>query len=36
MQGKAQRRQIIVLNEVRNGIADPMLVSLKFLEANYS
>lgn len=36
MQGKAQRRQIIMLNEVHDGIADPMLVSLKFLKANYS
>ena len=36
MQGKAQRRQIIMLHEVHEGIADPMFVSLKFLKANYS
>lgn len=37
MAGKAQRRQIIMLHEIRdNGIADPMFVSLNFLKAKYS
>lgn len=36
MQGKAQRRQIVVLNEVEDGVADPMFVSLEFLGRNYS
>ena len=36
MNGTSQRRQIIMLHEVHDGIADPMLVSLKFLKANYA
>ncbi len=36
MTGKAQRRQIVMLHEVRDGIADPMLVSLEFLRRKYS
>ncbi len=36
MTGKAQRRQIVMLHEVRDGIADPMLVSLEFLRRRYS
>jgi hypothetical protein len=36
MVGKAQRRQIVMLHEVRDGIADPMLVSLEFLRRKYS
>jgi hypothetical protein len=35
-QGNNYRRHIVFLHEVANGIADPMLVSLKFLEAHYS
>jgi hypothetical protein len=35
-QGNNTRRQIVVLHEVENGRFDPMLVSLKFLEKNYS
>ncbi len=36
MSGNAQRRQIVMLHEVRNGTADPMFVSLAFLKANYA
>lgn len=35
-QGNTYRRQIVMLHEVRNGIFDPMLVSLDFLKAKYS
>lgn len=35
-QGNTTRRQIVMLHEVRDGIADPMLVSLSFLKAKYS
>ncbi len=35
-QGNTYRRQIVMLHEVRNGIADPMFVSLRFLKARYS
>jgi len=35
-QGNAQRRQIIFKHEVEDGKYDPMFVSLKFLEKNYS
>ena len=35
-QGNNYRRQIVMLHEVANGTADPMLVSLKFLKKNYS
>jgi hypothetical protein len=35
-QGNSTRRQIVFLHEVHNGIADPMLVSLRFLKARYS
>lgn len=35
-QGNSSRRQIIVKHEVENGRYDPMFVSLKFLEKNYS
>ncbi len=34
-QGNNNRRQIVVLNEVQNGTADPMLVSLEFLRRKY-
>ena len=34
-QANNQRRQIVVLNEVRNGTCDPMFVSLRFLLARY-
>lgn len=36
MEGKAQRRQIIMLHEVIDGIFDPMFVSLAFLKSRYS
>lgn len=35
-QGNNYRRQIVFLHEVRDGIADPMLVSLRYLKAHYS
>jgi hypothetical protein len=35
-QGNTTRRQIIVKHEVEDGRYDPMFVSLKFLEKNYS
>ena len=35
-QGNDSRRQIVVKHEVENGRYDPMLVSLRFLEKNYS
>jgi hypothetical protein len=35
-QGNVVRRQIVVLNEVHDGTADPMFVSLRFLKANYA
>jgi hypothetical protein len=35
-QGNFYRRHIVFLHEVRNGICDPMLVSLKFLKARYA
>jgi len=35
-QGNSNRRQIIVKHEVENGRYDPMFVSLRFLEKNYS
>ncbi len=35
-QGNSYRRQIVMLHEVRDGIADPMLVSLGFLKSKYS
>lgn len=35
-QGNVQRRQIIIKNEVEDGIYDPMFVSLRFLEKAYS
>jgi hypothetical protein len=35
-QGNNTRRQIVMLHEVRNGIADPCLVSLEFLKRKYS
>lgn len=35
-QGNTYRRQIVMLHEVRNGIFDPMLVSLNFLKQKYS
>jgi hypothetical protein len=35
-QGNTTRRQIIIKHEVENGQYDPMFVSLKFLEKNYS
>ncbi len=35
-QGNCYRRQIVMLHEVRDGIFDPMLVSLAFLKAKYS
>lgn len=35
-QGNNVRRQIVVMHEVEDGTYDPMLVSLKFLEKNYS
>ncbi len=35
-QGNNDRRQIILLHEVRNGTADPMFVSLNFLKIHYS
>jgi hypothetical protein len=35
-QGNNCRRQIVVMNEVRDGIYDPMLVSLDFLLRKYS
>jgi hypothetical protein len=35
-QGNTQRRGIWVLNEVRNGTADPLFVSLDFLRREYS
>lgn len=34
-QGQNHRRQIVVLNEVNNGRADPMLVSLSYLGRKY-
>lgn len=36
MEGSAQRRQIVFLHEVQNGIADPMFISLEFLRRKYS
>lgn len=33
---EATRRQIVMLNEVRNGTADPMFVSLAFLASRYA
>jgi hypothetical protein len=36
MEGKAQRRQIVMLHEVSEGIADPMFASLDFLRRRYS
>lgn len=35
-QGNSTRRQIVVKHEVEKGRYDPMLVSLRFLEKNYS
>lgn len=35
-QGNTTRRQIVMLHEVRDGIGDPMLVSLAFLKGRYS
>lgn len=35
-QGNTCRRQIVMLHEVHQGIADPMLVSLEFLKRKYS
>lgn len=35
-QGNSDRRQIVMLHEVRDGKFDPMLVSLEFLLKNYS
>lgn len=35
-QGNADRRQIVMLHEVHDGQADPMLVSLEFLKRKYS
>jgi hypothetical protein len=35
-QGNSSRRQIVVKHEVNDGHYDPMFVSLKFLEKNYS
>ncbi len=35
-QGNVTRRQIVVKNEVRNGVYDPMLVSLAYLKKRYS
>ena len=34
-QANNQRRQVVMLNEVRNGTFDPMFVSLKYLEKRY-
>lgn len=34
-QGNNCRRQVVVLNEVKNGVFDPMLVSLDFLRLKY-
>lgn len=34
-QGNNCRRQVVVLNEVRDGIFDPMMVSLAYLEKRY-
>jgi hypothetical protein len=35
-QGNNSRRQVVVKHEVENGHYDPMFVSLKFMEKNYS
>ncbi len=35
-QGNVTRRQIVVKNEVRGGVYDPMLVSLAYLKKRYS
>lgn len=35
-QGNCQRRQILIKHEVEDGRYDPMFVSLKFLQKNYS
>lgn len=35
-QGNNQRRQVLVLNEVDNGHADPMFVSLAYLKRKYA
>ncbi len=35
-QGNSQRRQIVVKNEVRDGVYDPMFVSLAYLQKKYS
>lgn len=35
-QGNVQRRQIVIKHEVEDGKYDPMFVSMKFLEKNYS
>ncbi len=35
-QGNDQRRQIIVKNEVKKGVYDPMVVSLAYLKKKYS
>jgi len=35
-QGNNCRRQVVMLNECRDGIFDPMFVSLKFLERKYA
>ena len=34
-QANNQRRQVVMLNEVRNGTFDPMFVSLRYLEKRY-
>lgn len=36
LQGNDTRRQILMINEVHDGVGDPMLVSLRFLKARYS
>lgn len=36
MEGKAQRRQVVMLNEVENGIGDPYFVSLRYLRSKFS
>lgn len=35
-QGNTTRRQIVMLHEVKDGVGDPMLVSLQFLRNHYS
>ena len=35
-QGNVCRRQIVMLNEVRDGVSDPMFVSLDFLRKKYA